>query len=399
MHQGQGRSAGHSTTPDPVARARSVVEVLQAAAPRIDAGRALPDDVVSELHRARLFRLLLPPWLGGDACDLKTLARTIEIIASADGSTGWCMGQGSGCAMAAAFLDRETAQRFFGPANAVLAWGAGIQGKAVACDGGYQVTGRWQFASGSANATLLGAHCYVYEADGSPRLKANGKPQDRTALMLKSKAEIEDVWHTVGLRGTASNTYAVRDLFVPANETIDRDNPAELRQSETLYLFPTTQAYAAGFSGLMLGIAQGTINDLKQLAMTKTPRGAPSSLQESPVFQTDLARMEARLRAARAYLHATLDETWEAVDHARSLSLEQRGAIKLATTFVINEGAAIVTEGYRAAGATAIFQSNTFERRLRDALSGSQQTQGRNTNFITAGRMLLGLPPDTMMFL
>lgn len=392
-------TATKSANDSPVQRAEAVLGLLRESAPRIEAERALHADVVKALNAQRLFRVLLPRSLGGDEADLKTLAQVIETIASADASTGWCMGQGAGCAMAAAFLSEDAARRLFGPADAALAWGAGIQGTAVAVDGGYRVTGKWTFASGSANATLLGGHCYVVEKDGSPRMRADGRRLDRTALFVKSKARVHDMWHVMGLRGTASNTYEVEDLFVPADETIDREQPEELREKGTLYLFPATQAYAAAFSGLMIGIARGMLHDLTVLAMTKTPRGASSSLRESPVFQTQLALLEARLRSLRAYLHSTLDEVRTEVERTRELTLDQRAAMKLATAFVINQGVEIVTEAYRAAGQNAIFPIHPFERRLRDALTASQQTQGRGTNFITAGRMLLGLPPDSMMFL
>jgi indole-3-acetate monooxygenase len=393
-------SAAESTNPpdtrdDAVTRAKSVVELLRSSAARIEAGRALPSDVVAALHEARLFRLLLPRSLGGDELHLRTLAETIEVIASVDASTAWCLGQGAGCAMSAAFLKPEVARRLFGPRDAVLAWGAGIAGKAIATDGGYRVTGKWMFASGCANATLLGGHSYVFEKDGTPRMRADGRQVDRSALFTLSKANIHDMWHTLGLRGTASYTYEVNDLFVPEDETIDREEPSERVEQGTLFLFPATQAYAAAFSSLMVGIATSLVRDLKALATTKTPRAAPSTLKESPVFQMQLAVLEARLRACRAYLHATLDEIWAKVEATRNPTIETAADLKLATTYVINQGAEIATEAYRAAGATAIFPSHPFERRLRDALSASQQVQGRPSNFTTIGRVMLGLPPDT----
>jgi alkylation response protein AidB-like acyl-CoA dehydrogenase len=384
------------TGADAVARARGVLETLSAAAGRIEAERALPADVVAALHEARMFRLLLPRSLGGDELHLRELARVTETIASADASTAWCMGQGAGCAMSAAYLKPEVARRLFGPADAVLAWGAGIQGKAVAVEGGYRVTGKWMFASGCANATLLGGHSYVFEKDGSPRKRADGSQADRTVLLVKSKAQIEDMWHTLGLRGTASYTYQVTDLFVPDEETIGRDEPEGRVETGTLYLFPTTLAYAAAFSGLMLGIAQGLMTELKALAMKKTPRGAASSLKESAVFQSQLAVLEAKLRASRAYLHTTLDEIWDKVERTRELTTQDSADLKLATTYAINQGVEVATEAYRAAGNNAIFPSGPFERRLRDALTASQQTQGRPSNYITIGRVMLGLPPDTV---
>lgn len=381
-----------------VDRARGLAELLRASADRIESGRALPADIVAALHEARLFRLMLPRSLDGDESHLKTLAQVIETIAEADASTAWCLGQAAGCAMAAAFLKPDAAHRLFGPSDAVLAWGAGIQGKAIATDGGYRVTGKWTFASGCANATLLGGHSYVFEKDGTPRRRADGRQLDRTALFAKSKAQVDDMWHTLGLRGTASHTYEVNDLFVPDDETVDRDELSERTESGTLFVFPGTYAYATAFSALMLGIAQGMVDDLAALA-TKTPRGAPSSLRENAVFQSQFAVLEARLRAARAYLHGTIDEVWNSAHTARDLSLAERAKLKLASTYVITQGVEIATEAYRAAGQTAIFPTNPFERRLRDALSASQQIQGRPANFVTIGRVMLGLPPDSPVVL
>ena len=114
------------------------------------------------------------------------------------------------------------------------------------------------------------------------------------------------------------------------------------------------------------------------------------------MFQSQLAVLEAKLRASRAYLHTTLDETWDKVDRTRELTTQNSADLKLATTYAINQGVEVATEAYRAAGNNAIFPNGPFERRLRDALTASQQTQGRPSNYITIGRVMLGLPPDTV---
>ena len=189
------------------------------------------------------------------------------------------------------------------------------------------------------------------------------------------------------------------DLFVPAAETLDREDLATARETGPLYRFSTMMAYAAGFAGVMLGIARGMLDDLAALATAKTQRGAASSLRESAVFQGDLARMHARWRAARAYHHTTFSHVWsEVADRGRPLSLDLRAEARLAATHTINEAAQVVVDAYRAAGADAVLEKNPFERRLRDALSASQQVQGRPAHYTTVGRVLLGLPPDTSGF-
>ncbi len=380
-------------------RARSVAELIRDASGRIESQRALPPEVLRAMIEAGLFRLLLPRSVGGAEIDLATFAEVTRIVATADASAAWCVGQGGGCAMSAAFLEPAAANRLFGAPDAVLAWGAGVQGSAIETPGGYIVSGRWSFASGSRHATLLGAHCRVTAADGTPRLRPDGRPLDRTALFDRAKAHIEDVWQVVGLKGTGSDTYEVRDLFMPADETIDRETLDDAKAAGTLFRFPTIMAYAAAFGGVMLGISRGMLDDLAALATTKTARGATSSLRESPVFQSDLARLEARWRAAHVYHLSTFRDVWSAVDGGCPLTLEHRVAARLAATHAINEGCQIAVDGYRAAGQNAVFENAPFERRLRDALSASQQVQGRPSHFATVGRHLLGLPPDSMMFL
>lgn len=381
-----------------VERARAAAAHIRAAGDRIETRRELPQDLLAALHEAGLFRLLLPRSIGGAELDLPRFAEIAMIVANADASTAWCVGQGGGCAMSASFLEPAAAERLFGPRNAVLAWGAGVQGTAVEVSGGYRVSGTWSFASGSRHATLLGAHCKVIGSDGKPRLRDDGRPADRTALILRSKAEIRDVWQVVGLKGTGSDSYAVQDLFVPADETIDREALETARVHATLYKFPTIMVYAAAFGGVMLGISRGMIDDLKALAGTKTARGAASSMRDSEMFHAELGRLEARWRALRSYHFGTFQRIWDAVDGGAPLDREHRVDARLACTHTVIEGCQIAVDAYRAAGASAIFESSPFERRLRDALSASQQVQGRATHYATVGRHLLGLPLDTQIF-
>lgn len=384
---------------DPVQRARALIPLLNDAAPRIESEQEMPADVLAALHKARMFRVMLPKSLGGDEANIRTFSQVIEALAEGDASAAWVVSQGGGCAMGAAFLCSDAAKRWFGPDDAALAWGAGIQGRAIEADGGYALTGTWSFASGSRHATLLGGHSYIFGADGSKRLRADGRQVDRTLLIRRDQAEISDVWNVMGLQGTGSDTFMVKDLFVPHADSIDREEPAERVEEGPLYALSATLAYGVGFGSLQLGIARTMVNAVRDLAMTKTPRGTPSVLRENPVFQKELAEMEGRLRGARAYLHAACDDLFQAAEQDPMLSLEARSDIKLASVHVIHEALRVTEAAYRAAGSTAIFRDGPFERRLRDALSASQQTQARAQNFVTIGRILLDLEPDSVAFL
>jgi alkylation response protein AidB-like acyl-CoA dehydrogenase len=380
-----------------LAKARAVAPLLRAASMEIDASRSLTPKVLAAMHDNELFRLTLPARDGGAELPLPQLAQVAEIIAGADASAGWCLGQAFGCAMSAAFMDEAPAGEVFGAKEAVLAWGAGLQGKMVATEGGYLVSGTWRFASGSHHATWLGGHSKVFEADGNPRLNESGAQANRTALFPRHQAEMADDWHVMGLRGTRSEGYTVENLFIPEALSMDRETEAERRVNSTLFIFPTTAVYASVFSSVALGIAQGAFDDLFALGLEKKARAARTALRESPVFQTKLAELEAQLGSARAYKHAILTEIWDKVDDSGELAMTDRARIRLATTYAINQATSVVEQVYHMAGSTAIFDNGPFERRFRDIHAVSQQLQGRATNYETVGRFMLGLGVDTIV--
>ncbi|MBC8239004.1 MAG: acyl-CoA dehydrogenase [Alphaproteobacteria bacterium] len=386
--------AGRNLAETALDNARAVAPVLRAAADQIEAERALPPEVLAAMHAGELFRLTLPRRHGGAELPLPQLAQVTGIIAGADASAGWCLGQSMGCAMSAAFMEETPAREVFDASDAVLAWGFGPQGRAVAVEGGYRVSGTWRFASGSHHATWLGGHSKVFEADGSPRTDADGRQTNRTALFPRAAAQMADDWHVMGLRGTRSESYSIEDLFVAAPLTLNREAEAERQINTTLFHFPTISVYASVFSGVALGIAQSAFDDLLLLGREKKASAARSSLRESPVFQSRLAELQAQLGSAQAYHHAVLTDVWQVVESTGALGMPDRARIRLATTYAINEATAVMEQIYRLAGSNAIFNDQPFERRFRDIHAVSQQLQARHTNYENVGRFMLDLDVD-----
>lgn len=384
-----------SDDPDVLERARALAPTIAASADRVEAERRLPVSLSDALHDAGLFRMLLPRSLGGAELDPPTFVQVMEEVAKADASTAWVLGQTAGCSMVAAYLKPGVAEAIFGPPRGVLAWGSGPQGRAVPVDGGYRLTGSWSYASGLHEATWLGAHTFVVEADGTPRRHPDGTPMIRTLLFPIEQATITDVWDVMGLRGTGSDTYEVTDLFVPDDHSAARDEAAERREHGPLYCFSSGNLYASGFACVSLGIARALLDAYLALAGEKTAHRARRTLRESPVVQSQVALGDARLRAARSHLLATLTEIGESARTAGAVTLEQRVRIRQAASYASREGREVGTLVFHAAGAQAIFTSGPWERRLRDLHTVSQQLQGRDDHFEAVGRFLLGLAPDS----
>jgi indole-3-acetate monooxygenase len=382
---------------DYLRRAREFAPELAAAATEIECRRALTEPVVAALAERGFFRLLLPRSLGGAELLPAGFVPVIEEIAKADASTAWCLNQAAGCSMTAAYLDPAAANEIFGGSRGILAWGPG-PGTARIVDGGYRVTASWSFASGSRNATWLGCHVPVIEADGTPRLNPNGSPVVRTMLFPKSNARMTDIWHVIGLKGTGSDRFSVEDLFVPERHTASRDDEAR-REEGLLYRFSSLQLYAAGFAGVAMGIARSTLDAFVGLAHDKVPFRSARTLRDNHLIQSQVAQAEAQLSAARAFLLRSLREITTEIARVGHITLDQRMTVRLASTFAIHQSLQVVDTAYHAAGSTAIFEENTFERRFRDIHTVSQQLQGRQEHFETVGQYLLGLEPDNLMWL
>jgi len=390
----KGGAAAADVTPwlDRVAVAGPAVE---AAAAEADRARQLTAGGMATLHEQRLFRLLLPRALGGDEVSLPVFFAVVEALARHDGSAAWCVCQGNGCAMLGAYLDPQVGQEIWGndPAG-VLAWGPG-KAEARAVEAGYSVTARSTFVSGGHHATWLAAHCTVLEADGTPRLGANGVAENRTCLFPAGATTLTESWDVIGLRGTGSDSFAVDDLFVPEDHTIVRATMIEQAEKQAaLYEFPQMSIYASGFAATALGIARGFIDAFIVLAQEKRPRLVASPIKDNPVVQDEIARAEARWSAARAFLVAETGRGWNEAESEGAISVAQRMRIRLAATHAIHEAKAAVDTLFDTAGTSAVFASSPFERRLRDIHTVALQIQGRKTHFQTYGAWMLGHPAD-----
>ena len=344
---------------DCVANARALAPSLAAAAARIEAGRELPPDVFDALHEARLLRMLVPRSYGGDEVSPVAFMAALEELAKADASTAWCVAQTSVCSTISAALAPDIAAQIFkNDPRGVLAWGPSTSknAKAIAEPGGFRVSGEWPFASGSRHATWLAAHSFVYETDGSLRRDAAGEPVQKTFVVPRRCAIIKDVWHVIGLKGTGSDTYALSDVFVPQDCAVAHHalDPAERREHGPLYSFNIYQLFGSAFPAIALGIARAMLDAFIALAQTKTPAVGKTVLRDNAVVQSQVGVAESQLAAARTFFFA--------------------------------------------AWATAVFESNPFERRFRDMHAVSQQAQAQFAIFEVIGRHFLGLPLETSRF-
>lgn len=382
-----------------LARVAAVGPIAQADAPEADRLGRLTDGTQAALQEQGLFRLLLPRVLGGVELDLPTFFAIIEALGKYDGSAAWCVCQGNGCALLGSYLDREAADAIWlDNPKGILAWGPG-KAEARAVDGGYSVTARCGFVSGSNHASWIGAHCMVVEEDGAPRLDEDGVQENRTCVFPATATKLSNDWDAIGLRGSGSDSYTVEDMFVPTEHTIVRAKMVATRTPRTsLHYLPLMSVYSIGFAAIALGLARTFHDEFMKLAMDKKPRNKTAALKDNAVVQTEVAVTDAKISSARAYLLGAAEEGWAEMQKSGRMTVEQRMRIRLAGTYAIHEAKEALDTLYDAAGTSAIFPSTPFERRFRDIHTVAQQIQGRKSHFQTVGEWMFGasVNPDNM---
>lgn len=379
--------------PDPVVRARALGPAISAVADEIEKRQDFPEPLISELHESRLFRLLLPRSLGGEEVEPWVYVAAIEEIARHDGSLGWNMFVANSSALIAPFIPFEAARTIYGDPRGLISWGPPNQNKLLAVPGGYRVTGEWHFSSGYRQATWIGAHGNVVEPDGSLRLNRFGRPTVRTVLMPKAETKAIHDWHTLGMRGTASEGYSCADVFVPEAFSGTREDPTLRRDKGPLYAFTMQGLYACGVAAVALGIARAMLDAFIELAATKTPRYL-ARLADNPSVQSDVARREADIGSARAWLVEILKDVHGRADEVEPIGTTDRARVRLACTQAIHQAEKTADWVYKAAGTSAIFLGTPFERRFRDIHTLSQQIQAREAHFENVGRILFNGDPD-----
>jgi len=371
-----------------IERARALAPLIGREADEIERTRRLTPPVVSALIENGLYRVLLPQSVGGAEAPPEVFMQMLEEVAKADASTAWCLGQCTVCAMTAAYLDPEAAREIFAAPTGILAWGS-IAHEVQVVPGGYRATARWDFASGCRQASWLGAHVQIVEADGTRRRKPDGAPEVRTILFPVESATLHDVWDVIGLNGTGTDSYSVDNLFIPEKFAVLRDDPTALREKGRLYRITTYTMFGLGFAAVSLGVARATLDAAIDLARGKASVGL-KAMRENNAVQGAIGRIEGNLRAARAYLYATANEAWRDLRQTGNLSEAHRIALRLASTWTIHQAASVVDSAYHMAGATAVFRANKFERRFRDMHAIAQQVQARNNHYEDVGKAILG---------
>src|SRR5687768_15235127 len=229
-----------------------------------DSNGQLPNDLFEQLARLGLFRLLLPASLGGPGLSALEFMDVVEAAAALDGTVGWLAGNGGGMARVGAYLPAESAREIFDDPLAFVVSSTGAMGRARRVPGGYSVTGRWPFGSGSPHGTWFSPLCAVEEDQ-------QGTGEVIFVLAPRKDVRLHDNWAVSGLCATGSVDFELEEVFVP--DRFAHAFQPEPTQRGTIYRLPTRSIYSWTVATVPLGIAAGAVGDFAALAGSATRGG------------------------------------------------------------------------------------------------------------------------------
>ena len=383
------RSEKHRVLMEAVERVRDTLEANAEESERI--GTLAPASVEA-LYESGLLRLKMPHALGGAEADLVTQLDVLEAVSRIDPSSGWCLmiGAASLGGLAAFLPDDAIEEVFLGGRPPKVAGAAAPSGTATPVDGGYRVTGHWQFGSGIQHAEWVSAGARV--ASGF-----DGYPRQLRLIMPRNKVKVHDNWQVMGLRGTGSCDFAVDDLFVPGGFAWDATLTEPMRGG-ALYRLGRPGFVTNEHSAFALGVARRALDAITEVAASKT-RGYNSVnlLANRPAFQRALGECDMRLRAARSLNVEILEEAWESVCAGHTPPPPLQAQMRSCATYTTDVAVDVTSRAFHYGGGAALFTASILQQCLRDVHAAAQHQMVSDTAYENHGQFLLGLPDARVM--
>jgi alkylation response protein AidB-like acyl-CoA dehydrogenase len=361
-------------------------ERIRAEAPRIDRERHVPEELVEELRRTGLFRMVVPHRWGGWELPAPAVVQVGACLARYDASTAWVGMIGSTTHVLAAYLPEEGAAEIYAGGPDFLMGGLvpPPNGAARTVEGGYRVSGRFPFGSASRHCDWFVARCRLPAEDDAPT-DPRTDPNVLLAFVRAEDVTVHDTWQVVGLRGSGSHDFEIRDVFVPERRTF-RLNVSEPVEPGPLCRISRIGLLPAYLGGICVGIGRAAIDAFTAYAAAKTVRGRP--LTELPQTRARLAEAEAIVEGARAYVLDVAHTTWSKVEAGEELDLRDRAAQLLSATHAAQTCARAVELMYTSAGSAALSLEGPLQRLLRDVHAAKQHALVGFGMYETAGGML-----------
>jgi indole-3-acetate monooxygenase len=379
-----------------VDRARGMRDLVRAEAAESERLRTLSAPIVEEMWVSGLMSAFNPKAAGGVEPSFHEMIETWIEMAWQDGSFGWIgiANLPSTFAAATYLPDEGFAEIFTRNDNHITIGGQYFpNGQGTVVDGGYRLSGAWNFGSGTGHSAYIGAGFFPMD-NGEMRWVSEGIPEMRVAFLPREEVTFTDGWHVQGLKGTGSYDYNVADVFVPEYRTMPLFTRAPVRGTSAASRMGLMPITAAGHASFALGVAKSMLDDVEELAATKVRMSDMATLASRPTFQKGLAHHVAAWRAARLLVIDAFCAAEAAVDAGNDLTPELRADMRVAAVYATDTARACAEWAHLAAGTTAIREGSRLERAFRDIYTGTQHAFISEKVAMDVAQIWLGIIED-----
>ncbi|WIM90138.1 acyl-CoA dehydrogenase family protein [Candidatus Mycobacterium wuenschmannii] len=371
-------------------------DLVRAEAAESERLRTLSPAIIDEMWVRDLMPAFNPKAAGGVEPSFPEMIDTWIEMAWQDGSFGWIgiANLPSTFAAATYLPDDGFAEIFTGNDNRVTIGGQYFpNGQGVTVDGGFRLSGAWNFGSGTGHSAYIGAGFFPMD-DGEMRWVSEGVPDMRVAFVPRDEVVFADGWHVQGLKGTGSYDYSITDVFVPECRTIPLFVREPVRGSSPASRMGLMAVTAAGHASFALGVAKSMLDDVEELAATKVRMSDMAALASRQTFQKGLAHHVAAWRAARLLVLDAFTAAESAVDAGDDLTPRLRADMRVAAVYATDTARAAAEWAHLAAGTTAIREGTRLKRAFRDIYTGTQHAFISEKVAMDVAQIWLGLIDD-----
>ncbi|MCX4538084.1 3-hydroxy-9,10-secoandrosta-1,3,5(10)-triene-9,17-dione monooxygenase oxygenase subunit [Streptomyces sp. NPDC002596] len=385
---------------DVLAAIRALAPTLRERAAEAETLRRVPDTSIKELEDTGFFQLLQPKAFGGRAADPLVFYSAVKEIAKACGSTGWVASVVGVHPWHVALYDPRAQQEVWGQdPKTRIASSYAPTGTATPADGGFRLSGRWHFSSGCDHAQWALLGCLVPDAEGNP-------VDMRTFLIPRTEYRIDDVWDTVGLRGTGSNDVVVEDVFVPDHRALSfgpvtaLKTPGHELNHEPLYRLPYAGVFTTTISTPIVGIAEGAYDSYVEATKQRFRVSYGQKVAEDPFAQVRIARAASDIDAAWLQLTRNIGAMYALAERGEELPTELRTRTRRDQVIATERAVAALDLLMENAGGNAMRTGpNPVQRAWRDAHTGrGHAANDPERALLLFGQAALGLVFQDTMF-
>ena len=392
------RAKGEPSPAELIARASAMIPVLKSRAARCTAERKVPDETIAEMREAGFFRILQPRRWGGYEMEPNVFFEVQKRLAEGCMSTGWVYGVVGGHPYEIALFHDKAQAEVWGEDDATLV-SSSYQpvGKVERTEGGFYLSGRWGFSSGSEHCewVLLGAMI--------PSAEEGGPPDMRTFLLPRRDYYIEDTWFTFGLQGTGSQDIVVERAFVPEHRTHKAAdgflcrNPGQAENDGPLFRLPWAQVFVRLVSTAAIGGAKAAVNAAVEIMQNRVSTNTGKASKADPLVLGAIARAVSEIDELEAVLRRNMDDMMSFANAGQDVPLEKRTLYRFQSASVVRRCADLVDAMMPLFGGRAVYLSSPLVQPWLD-LNAARAHVANDPNNMAADLVgsLTGQPPGFM---